>query len=244
MESQAPNIELNTQAIVVTIQKLRDRIRERFPASGLSNVAESLLTLAQQQNSRMEKLARPIIWVRIIKVFLIALIVIGAAGLLYSAQLPGEIHFFQIIQTFESGMNDIIMIGVGIFFMATLEDRLKRREALKSIHVLRSIAHVIDMHQLTKDPDRTARYLVDTASSPKLDLDRYQLSRYLSYCSEMLSLVGKLAALYLKQLDDPSVLDAVNEIEDLTTGLSGKIWQKIVLLDNMNAKLAGPAQVH
>jgi hypothetical protein len=35
----------------------------------------------------------------------------------------------------------------------TIETRVKRRRALRAIHELRSIAHVIDMHQLTKDPE-------------------------------------------------------------------------------------------
>ena len=44
----------------------------------------------------------------------------------------------------------------------------------------------------------------------------------------MLSLTGKIAALYLKDFDDSVVVSAVNEIEELTTGLSRKIWQKII----------------
>jgi hypothetical protein len=47
----------------------------------------------------------------------------------------------------------------------------------------------------------------------------------------MLSLIGKLAALYGERFDDPVALNAVDQIEDLTTGLSRKIWQKIALVD-------------
>ena len=59
----------------------------------------------------------------------------------------------------------------------------------------------------------------------------FQLTRYLDYCSELLSIVGKLAALYAQSLPDSVVVAAVNDIETLTTGLSRKIWQKIVQLD-------------
>jgi hypothetical protein len=59
----------------------------------------------------------------------------------------------------------------------------------------------------------------------------FELTRYLDYCSEMLSLTSKLAALYAQNLPDPVVIDAVNEIESLTTNLSQKIWQKITILD-------------
>ena len=52
----------------------------------------------------------------------------------------------------------------------------------------------------------------------------------LAMISEMLSLLGKIAALYVQWFDDPAALAAVNEIENLTTGLSRKIWQKLMFL--------------
>ena len=58
----------------------------------------------------------------------------------------------------------------------------------------------------------------------------FELIRYLDYCSEMLSLTSKLAALYAQNLPDPVVIDTVNEIESLTTNLSQKIWQKITIV--------------
>jgi hypothetical protein len=59
----------------------------------------------------------------------------------------------------------------------------------------------------------------------------YQLTRYLDYCSELLSIVSKLAALHAQYLNDPVILAAVNDVETLAHGLSGKIWQKIMILD-------------
>jgi hypothetical protein len=53
------------------------------------------------------------------------------------------------------------------------------------IHRLRGAAHVIDMHQLTKDPEQTLHRLPPTQSSPERGLDRLQLARYLEYCSEV-----------------------------------------------------------
>jgi hypothetical protein len=59
----------------------------------------------------------------------------------------------------------------------------------------------------------------------------FQLSRYLDYCAELLSLTSKLAALHAQHLKDPVVLGAVNDVEALAGGLSQHIWQKIMLLD-------------
>jgi uncharacterized protein (DUF3084 family) len=109
----------------------------------------------------------------------------------------------------------------------TLETRLKRTAALDSLNELRSIAHVIDMHQLTKDPVIPGVDGQATPSSPVRDMTEYELSRYLDYCSEMLSLTGKVAALYAQCSNDGAVATSVNELEVLTTGLSAKIWSKI-----------------
>jgi len=49
----------------------------------------------------------------------------------------------------------------------------------------------------------------------------------------MLSITSKLAALHVQYLDDGVILGAVNDIQTLTTGLSAKIWQKIVILDTL-----------
>jgi hypothetical protein len=62
-------------------------------------------------------------------------------------------------------------------------------------------------------------------------MGEFELMRYLDYCSEMLALTGKLAALYMQDMRDPVIIEAVNEIEDLTTSLSRKIWQKIMILN-------------
>ena len=62
-------------------------------------------------------------------------------------------------------------------------------------------------------------------------MTRYELVRYLSYCSEMLSLASKAAAVYADNVHDATVVDAVGDIERLTANLSQKIWQKITLVD-------------
>jgi hypothetical protein len=84
---------------------------------------------------------------------------------------------------------------------------------------------------LTKDPGIVAAEAFRTPSSPRRTMNRYELSRYLDYCSEMLSLNSKLAALYAQNFDDPVVLAAVDEVETLCASLSGKIWQKMVILN-------------
>jgi len=94
---------------------------------------------------------------------------------------------------------------------------------------------IVDMHQLTKDPDNVLARGPDTASSPKRTLTAFELTRYLDYCTELLAIISKVAALYVQQFDDPVTLSAVNDVEELTNGLSRKIWQKIMILDRIVA---------
>ena len=99
----------------------------------------------------------------------------------------------------------------------------KRAKALDMLHELRSLTHIVDMHQLTKDPALIT-------SSPG-GMSPAELGRYLDLCSDMLSLIGKVSALMVQHFNDDVVLSAVNEIETLTTGLSRKMWQKITILE-------------
>jgi hypothetical protein len=87
------------------------------------------------------------------------------------------------------------------------------------------------MHQLTKDPVRLDPAFLPSEHSPRPDLDPVSLSRYLDYCSELLAITGKLAALYAQAVPDEGVAAAVNDIELLGSSLSRKIWQKIGLID-------------
>ena len=136
----------------------------------------------------------------------------------------------------------MVYVAIAVFFLVTIEIRVKRRRALRAIHELRAIAHVIDMHQLTKDPEWVLDRGRETGVLPPRTMSRFELSRYLDYCSEALSLTGKVAALYIRDFDDTVALQAVNEVEDLTTGLSRKIWQKLSILYAMGPETspAGP----
>ncbi|MBW2374051.1 MAG: hypothetical protein JRF70_16110, partial [Deltaproteobacteria bacterium] len=122
---------------------------------------------------------------------------------------------------------DVVLIGAAVFFLITVDARLKRRRGLRALHV---IAHIIDMHQLTKDPEHLLSGSRGTPSSPRREMSAAELGRYLDYCSEMLALTGKVATLYVAEFDDPVVLDAVTEVGNLTTGLSRKVWQKLMVL--------------
>ena len=86
------------------------------------------------------------------------------------------------------------------------------------------------MHQLTKDP--TSLVIEKTINSPTRELSPYQLNRYLDYCSELLALCSKIAAIYGNDNRDELILENIQDIEILTSSLSRKIWNKIILINN------------
>ena len=224
-------LALDAAEIVRTIERLGQRINERFPGSGLGSVCAQLLATTRLAGERSTDIARPILSLRIASAGLAVIIFAGILLMVTRLRPPaGAFELGQFIQVLEAGINDVVLIGAAIFFLATAETRIKRRRALRALHELRAIAHIIDMHQLTKDPERATGQGTPTESSPERPLSKLELGRYLDYCSEMLSLTGKVAALYVQTFDDGVALQAVNEIEDLTTGLSQKIWQKMMIL--------------
>jgi hypothetical protein len=54
----------------------------------------------------------------------------------------------------------------------------------------------------------------------------------------MLALIGKLAALYAERSRDAVVIDAVSEVETLTANLGRKIWQKIMIIGQLDERRA------
>ncbi len=225
--------KLEPERIHDTVRVLSRRISERFPDSSLIRICTELQILSRLSQQTINSIHEPIWALRLSRYALLGIILTGLTFTLFSLNpqhTPLGFSIFDFIQTLEAGINDVVLISIAVYFIWNLESRVKRRRALRALHKLRSIAHVIDMHQLTKDPDRILTGRQDTQSSPKTILTPFCLRRYLDYCSEMLSLTGKVAAMYLEKLDDPTVVVAVNEIENLTTGLSRKIWQKIDML--------------
>jgi len=225
--------QLNAQKIVETIATLQRRIVERFSESGLSKLCGELHVAAQETVERLHWIQRPHLPLRC-GIGLLLLALVAVFGVLFVTLRGSDMHEVgTFIQVLEAGLSAIFFIGASVVFLVTWESRIKRNRALVAIHELRAMAHIVDMHQLTKNPEALFGPQTNTASSPTRKLTPFELGRYLDYCSELLSLIGKTAALYSQGLEDPVVLNAVDDVEDLTTELSQKIWQKITLLETL-----------
>jgi len=225
---------LSAERILATLDKLHARIVARFPEAALSRVCADLIETARFTARDAARLARPaVVW----RLAALALVLLGVTAQVAAFKFlrieSGSLSAPDLVQGLEAAVNLLILFGGAVWFVLSLEERIKRRRALDALHGLRSLAHVIDMHQLTKDPT----IVLDTqktAASPERTMSQFELTRYLDYCSEMLALIGKLAALYGDRMRDGVVIDAVNDIENLTNGLGRKIWQKITIISALN----------
>jgi hypothetical protein len=227
--------ELRVDRVIETVDRLEQRIADRFPGSGLGKLCGDLRRVAGDTQRIIPVLRRPIWPLR-------AAAVAGAAALVAAAGWFGVMivrastdvgNASEVLQGADAGVNVVIFLSLAIFFLVSLETRVKRRRVLRALQRLRSIVHIVDMHQLTKDPQQVMGGGESTASSPTRSLTGFELARYLDYCSELLSLSSKLAALHVQYVNDHVVLDAVNDIETLAASLSNKVWQKIMILDTV-----------
>ena len=230
--TQALHEPLEAPAVRDTVEQLYGRIEARFPKRGLLGVCGDLIKLVEEVEiaagvgHRQIRIARAISRAAMGVVVLVtaAALVLAAHDALFGKDIA---NFIDALGVAETAISDLVYASIAIFFLWSFPERLQRSKLLNLLHQLRSTAHVIDMHQLTKDPEQLRPSFVPTPKSKRLDLTRDEMERYLDYCSELLSLVGKTAALCAEESRDSVILETVSTVENLTVGLSRKIWQKI-----------------
>ncbi len=225
---------LEADLVLRTLERLRVRIATTFPGRHLADVAVEVARVIEiierqtSQNAPWHRLVRVASRVAIVLLVAPIVVAIGSAVGSGAAQVV-PLRALDWLPFVESGVNDVVFAGIAIFFLVTVPARIQRRRTLETLHRLRSLAHIVDMHQMAKSPEELLpRRKVREAKEGAMT--RAELGRYYDYCSELLTIVSKAAALCAEQSTDAVVLDTVSEIEDLTTGMSRKIWQKISLL--------------
>jgi hypothetical protein len=225
---------LDAPTVIATIDQLGGRIRARFADRGLPKAAAELRSAATEVTElgvHLRGRLRVLRWTAraasVLVALGMALVLVVAAR---DADLSGSVRSVDWVALVESTIQTLVFGGLTLLFLNALPDRLERRHLLRRLHRLRSLAHVIDMHQLTKDPERLRSDFEPTDATVAVDLTRAEMQHYLGYCSELLALVGKVAALCAEDSQDGLILETVSDSENLTNGMSRKIWQKISLL--------------
>ena len=228
--------ELQSDQILATAKRLQRRIYERFPDSSLAKIGAELCDIAEEARERCRAIRKFNMPLRIGTVLMGVSVVALLAVVLTNVRLTPEMWDVQnFLEELEAALGSLVFLGATIVFLVTIENRLKRSRALRAVNELRALAHIIDMHQLTKDPEPILTGGPSTTASPTRNMSPFELSRYFDYCSELLSIISKIGALYVQAFPDPVALNAVDDIEALTTGLSRKIWQKIMILGRFDS---------
>lgn len=227
-------VRLNGVHVAATVEQLERRIDARFGQRGLTKTARELgqlvMSVDDEATLSHARLRRTTLAARATGIAIVVAALIALGYGLRSAVLDGLDRTADWVPLTESVVNDLIFAAIAVVFLWAFPERLERRSLLALLHRLRSLTHVIDMHQLSKDPEQVNPNYVPTAQSTPHGLDAEQLHHYLNYCSELLSLTAKTAALCAEHTTDGVVLETVSDIENLTTQLSRKIGQKISLL--------------
>jgi hypothetical protein len=236
-ETVAKYRRLDAQEIIGTVKALTVRIEGRFPNSGLGKISAELLRVANENVERVHWIQKPNFLLRTGAALLSLGMIIVVVGLVRNIHQFQMNDYTNFIQALDASIGSVVFIGAAVLFLVSWENRIKRNRALKAVHELRAMAHIVDMHQLTKDPENYFGRATRPVKPPKREMTPFELNRYFDYCSDSLALISKIAALYVQGFQDPVLLDAVDDVEDLTSGLSRKIWQKIIILDNLTRSL-------
>lgn len=233
MESLKNKAIIDPRRIHSTIVALFNRIETRFPESGLGRVCEKLLHISEETSKTISWVEKPNYLIRIFFYLFIGFMVLALYFSLNELNIDMKnLQLVDLVQTIEAATNELVLIGAGVFFLYNYEKRMKRDRIIASVNELRSIIHLIDLHQLTKDPYvyKNMAEFKNTDYSPKREMTLIELNRYLDYCSEMLSLTSKIGFLYVQNFNDDICTTTVNDLESLSVSLSRKIWQKIALI--------------
>jgi hypothetical protein len=223
--------QLRDDKLLETAEGVQRRILMTFPGSGLSEVAGEVVNLLRQSLVVAERIRRPNLWLRA-GLILLPLLLVLVFWFTFRTEVGGHIwdRVFKAVTANQVAVAWVIAVFV---FLITLEVRLKRHRTIKAVHELRAMAHLIDMHQLAKDPGLLA---CEEASEKTLTPET--MGRYLHYCTELLALVSKIGHMYVQGFADVGAMTAVDHCESLSSGLSQKIWQKIMILDRIRADAA------
>jgi hypothetical protein len=232
-KTTAMKLLLREDKLLETVEIIRAQIDERFPNSGLSRIAGAIAEITRESLARAAAISRPNFWLRAGLALLLVFAVVAVVVYLKTSE-DQTLSWQTLVQFFDASKGNIAVLSAIAVFLVTLETRLKRRRALQAMHELRAVAHIIDMHQLSKGPDRLGR-AIEPVDSGGIQLDNEGMRRYLRFCTVLLAVISKVGQVYVQDFPDPAAQLAVDNFESLATGLSSKIWQKLMILDRIQS---------
>ncbi len=135
----------------------------------------------------------------------------------------------ELFGALTAGFNLLVLLAGALWFCATLEARLKRKEALGFIEELREFAHVIDVNQLYYTPDLYRSRHGAPIGKNAID------ETYLLYCTQMLGVISNLAP--STRVERPATRScAASEVQMLAIAITTKHLAKAEAARRMNGE--------
>src|ERR1051325_10760206 len=139
---------LDVEAILETLRRLKRRISERFPGSGLLSICHELVSLAEDVQQRAKAIAAPNIALRAAVYVIIVAGVVGLLVIAFAVKFQiGSAELLSVLQAVEAAANIVVLLGAALFFLISLETRLKTQPLIARSPRLSLDRPVIDMHQ-------------------------------------------------------------------------------------------------
>lgn len=232
---QTIEISIGAKGLADAAASLESRIRARFPTSSLLNNASWLRVLVGNAPSETRAYQRRFMALRLVFVVIALAIAGGLIFAVYQLNLNYKpASLVDLAQLVESGINDVIFLSIGAFFLFRIEPWIKRRRMLLFLGRLRDLVHVTQLLQMHKDPERVVRPDDrSTEVTPELGAigtSAFLMGKYLDYCLDMLTLISAVAAFVGRDVTDKQLRDGVWEIEELCSTISAKISNKTLML--------------
>lgn len=211
--------KLRAEDIQEMLEKQKVQLYKDFPTSTLNNTCESMLTISREINRTIKEVNKRNY---IVTGLLCILSVLIFSSITYTWKKLNitftEINVSDFVQMFDASFSFLILLGSGALFLISYQSKARKKKLTRAISKLTGLAHVIEAHQLSKDPH----------SHPFQDDE--QLIKYLGHCSDLLALTSKIGFLYVQAFDDPETQAVESGLENLISGISRKVWQKIMII--------------
>jgi hypothetical protein len=223
-----PNLKhrLDPAKIIQTAENLARRVSSRFPESNLAGLAADLAEIARETDERARQARQPIPLVRTAGGLAGLLGVWGLwflVGRIQTHLVNANLEFDSITDLFEAadaGFNILIALAGALWFLVTIEARVKRKQALEHIGELLEFIQLIDVTQLYYTPELYKSNLPPDSAQSRFD------HTYLLFCNEMLGVIGNLAPLYTRGNMDDAVWRATSDVVTLVNAIEGRLFAK------------------
>ncbi len=212
---------LDPARIFETAENLARDISEKLPGSSLAGLAVELTHIAHATVERTQQARRPIYAIRLLSFLAISTSLLGLWYLLDHIHARWEFGTIaEVFDATDAGFNLLVLLAGALWFLITIENRIKRKKALEFIEELREFIHVIDVTQLFYTP---LVYNPDpTAARTSVTFDY----TYFLFCTQILAVISNLAPLYTRGAAGDSILRAASDVEMLANAITVKLLSK------------------